>query len=119
MTKTKALIAAACIAWTLSGATAFAQSCGAIPQPPPESERPVNPGAPPAKPACIDERGNVSRCRHGEVAKANAEVDSFNERIQKFNLDAQAYLDRLNHYSTDASTYIHCQLDIMNGKTPH
>ena len=119
MTTAKTLIAACAVAWVLSAGVAAAQSCGAVPAPPPESERPVNPGEPPAKPACIDARGNTSRCRHGEIERANAEVDAFNERIQKFNIDSQTYLDHLNRYTTDVGTYAHCELDIMNGKTPH
>jgi hypothetical protein len=122
MTKTKTAHAAASLAAAVvfyaGAALGQVQTCGPAPVPPPEADRPINPGDPPPKPACIDAQGHTNRCRRGEIDRANAEVDAFNVRIQKFNEDSKIFLDHLNRFIEDANTYTRCELDIMNGRAP-
>ncbi len=114
----RAALAGAAImaAWSIG---ARAQECPPPSQPPPPSSRPAHPGSPPPVPACVNEAKHTETCRHGEIARFNADVETFNQRINEFNKGAGAYIDALNLWVASVSAYSRCGVDKINASVPH
>ncbi|HZZ34430.1 MAG TPA: hypothetical protein VFE03_01800 [Caulobacteraceae bacterium] len=85
--------------------------------PPAESLRPHLVGSRPAPPPCVNVQKHTHTCRHGELVRYNAAMDSFNAQIDGWNERARIYVDALNHWTQSVTNYSRCELDALNAET--
>jgi len=113
------LAAVACAAtvgaWSVN---AWAVECTPPGPPPPQSARPSYPGQAPPLPPCVNEAKHTQNCRHGEIARFNADVEAFNRQVDDFNKASSAYIDALNAWGSAVSDYSRCEVNKLNASIP-
>lgn len=115
--KCAAFIAAA-MASLLAG-PAFAQETATpadctAPTPPPRVT--IDPPVKPQLPSCMNEKTNISRCGIAATDRFNAQIDAYNNALEKTGLAFSEYLAALHRYIEGATRYANCEVERNNQK---